>query len=220
MPRRHDTREPRNPLLVLTSNEIETIYFRQMRRDCRYANMSVRQKDPASEDFKQMINEAAKLKRNLGYGAVWCVLNPFDVEMDPSEAKEYEDFARKKKISLVYNVPGIEFWFYLHYGVPADPRLSAKQMEEELRARIPGYESTEQYFKSGDGMDLHLKLFPNKAQAVLNANAFRQRGENVPLGDATRLTTNMPSFLTDVIRECGRCYISRGQLFEQHRQKV
>ncbi|MCF7934083.1 MAG: RloB family protein [Spirochaetia bacterium] len=216
MARKHDSREPRRPLLVLTSNEIETLYFQQMRRDCRFANMSVMQKDPQTTDLLQMIKEANRLRRHNGYASVWCITNPVDLQMSPVQHQEYEAFAKKRKVSIVYNNPGIELWFYLHFGVPSAGMESAEDVISGLRTFIPGFESSAAYLSGDEGKQFYLRLFPNKAQAAINTDAYRQVVGKGKWGELYHMSTNMPSFLTDITQQCGRCYVSRGQMFEQH----
>ncbi len=218
MARKHDKREPRTPLLVLTSNETEASFFSQMRRDCRYANMDVVQKDPDIEDMIQMIKTAGKLKRIHGYTSVWCITNPIDLKMSTERYTEYENLAKRRKVSVVYNNPGIELWFYLHFGVPSDDITNVDEVIEGLRTYIPDYSSTPSFFTSESGMQFYLRLFPNKAQAALYAGELIKRVGRIPWGDTSRLGSNMTSFLTDVTDACGRCYVSHSQFFSRHEE--
>ncbi|MDA3832306.1 MAG: RloB domain-containing protein [Spirochaetales bacterium] len=211
MSRKHDVREPKRPLLVLTSNAVETCYFLQMRRDCRYGNMSVSQKSDSSENLHAVIREAGKLRRDFNFASVWCIVNPVDVHIEADKESEYRQLAKTKKVSVVYNSPGIETWLYLHFEKPETDRMSRKNLADKLAEKIPGFRLEEEYFHTGEGKKLYLRLFPNKSQAVLHADLMRKEQDFVfPGSDPERLSVQMPAFLAGVIDGCGRCFISQG----------
>lgn len=215
MARKHDKREPRKPMLILTSNEIETQYFNQMRRDCRYANMVVRKKSEQVHTIEQMISEAGTLRKHEGFSESWCITNPSDVAFVPVHADAYEELARKKRVRVVYNNPGIEFWFYLHFTRPAKEFNSRRDVEQALQEYLPGFSSDLEYLTGKEGMQLYMNLFANKSQAALHADAYKRAAGPQRIGEIGHMSTNMPTFLTHVIETCGKCYVARGQMFEK-----
>lgn len=202
-------------MLILTSNEIETQYFNQMRRDCRYANMVVRQKSANVQTIEQMIQEAGALRKHEGLSETWCITNPVDVAFAPVGAAAYEELAQKKRVKVVYNNPGIEFWFYLHFACPDKEFNSRRELEIALQEYLPGFRANIDYLTGKDGMQLYMNLFANKSQAALHADAYKREAGSLRIGEIGHMTTNMPTFLTHVIDTCGKCYVARGQMFEK-----
>ena len=219
MARKHDLREPRNPLLVYTCNEIERRYFLQMRRDCRYANMTVVTKSPEAVNLELMVKEAIRIRRIEGFSEVWCVVNPKDLEIKKELLPSQLALANRRKIHIVYNQPGIEFWFHLHFGIPEGKDLTRTELGEQIRKWVEEYRSTEKFFSEDEGSQFFLRLFPHKSEAVLRANEYRLMVDDVPFGSSEGMGTNMPTFMSSVNEVCGRCYVSQGQLYERHRVK-
>lgn len=219
MPRKRENREPRKPILILTSCLEETLYANQMKRDCRYANMNVRQKSDSVGDLEAMIREAGTFRRTESFEAVWLLVNPESITIDPSKGETYQALASRRHVHIIYNNPGLEFWFLLHHRVPETDVLSSEEIHEALQQYIPGFSMSKEYLSSPEGMQLYLKLFPFKADAVINAQEYR-RLCNVPyiIGDTGSAQTGMAAFINDITGVCGRCYVSRGQLFERHKE--
>ncbi len=212
MPRKRNFKEPRSPLLVLTAGEDEALFFSQMRRDCRYSNMRVFQKSGESKSLVEMIREAGKLRLEHGLGTAWCIFNPHDIELNPKELAESRDLAAKKRVALAYTNPGIEFWYYLHFAIPDTPFRSREDAAEALQRYIPDFRLGPKYLRE-QGSDLYMKLFTNKAQAVLHANRFNMLfGDRVGLsGPRLDYSCTIPKFLNDVSDLCGKCFIAKGQ---------
>ncbi|MGM0431523.1 MAG: RloB domain-containing protein [Spirochaetota bacterium] len=207
MPRKHETLEPKRPVLILCSNLLEYNYFEQMRKDCRFTNVTVRRYDLSSASLENYIKEAGKLRRDGGYAAAWCVYNPYDISVGPSKGQEYEQLAKTKKVELCYNAPGIITWFLMHLEKPAQRDMSPGQILDRLAEDVP-------QFATASFRGLHAHLFPNKARAVLNTEAFRQEyGNNIWTGPPEQLVTQMPALLASLRRACGPCSLStRAQL--------
>ncbi len=219
MARKHDAKEPKNPLLIYTCNEIERLYFLQMRRDCRYANITVIQKSPQAVNLELMVKEAIKRRREEGFATVCCVINPKDLEIQQELLTAQLELAERRKVKIIFNQPGIEFWFHLHFGMPAEKTMNRTQLSEGIKDWVEEYRSTGKFFSEDEGSQFFLRLFPNKSEAVIRANEYKLLIEDVPFGAPAGMATNMPSFLKAINDECGRCYVSRGQFYEKHRVK-
>ena len=212
MPRKRNFKEPRVPLIILTAGEDEALYFTQMRCDCRFSNMRVFQKSSESKSLVDMIKEAGKLRLEHGLGNAWCIFNPHDIELSPKELQESRALAAKKRVALAYTNPGIEFWYYLHFAIPDTPFRSREDASEALRRYIPEYRLGTRFLKD-QGSDLYMKLFTNKAQAVLHANRFNMLfGDRVGMsGPRLDYSCTIPKLLKDISDVCGKCFISKGQ---------
>ena len=212
MPRRRNFKDPRKPMLILTAGENEALYFSQMRRDCRYANIEVRQKSKESATLSDMIKEAGRIRLDEGFDSSWCIFNPLDVEINPTELALCRPLAEKRRVALAYSNPGIEFWYYLHFAVPETPFRDREDVAQALQKYIPGFSLDPDYLRE-EGADLYMKLFTNKAQAVLYANRFNMLfGERVSSsGPRLDYACTIPKLLTDINNQCGKCFIAKGQ---------
>lgn len=202
MSRKHEMLEPRRPVLILCSNNLEANYFQQMRKDCRYANVIVRTCEPSSDSLEALIKEGGKLRRDGGYAAAWCVFNPYDITVEPDNGHTYQQLAKTKKVELCSNAPGIITWFLMHLEKPTQREMSPQQILNRLAEEVP-------QVINAPYRGLHAQLFPDKARAVMNTEAFKQEfGSDVWTGNPDRMVTQMPSLLVAVQHACGPCSLS------------
>jgi hypothetical protein len=210
--RKRNFKDPRVPIILLTAGEDEALYFSQMQRDCRYANLQVFQKNPDNRSLIDMIKEAGRLRLDNGNGTAWCIFNPHDIDITPKVLTESRAIAVKKRVALAYSNPGIEFWFHLHFAIPDTPFQSRKDAAEALKKFLPDYRPGPNYLNE-KGRDLYMRLFTRKAQAILNANRFNMLfGDRAGLsGPRLDYSCTIPKFLKGVGENCGKCYIAQGQ---------
>ncbi|MCK9349114.1 MAG: RloB domain-containing protein, partial [Sphaerochaeta sp.] len=66
MARKRISQKPRRTVLVVTATEAEALYFSQMRKDCRYANMTVVW-EPDYKDLAHLITLAGQMRNKEKY---------------------------------------------------------------------------------------------------------------------------------------------------------
>ncbi len=207
--RRRNFLQPLVPLVLLTAGEDEAVFFSQMRRECRYANLQVFRKSADSLSLPAMIREAGRLRLEYGNGYAWCLFNPFDIEISPGDLTEAQKLAKTKRVAMAYTNPGLELWFYLHFAVPENPFSSRAESVDALQKFLPDFQPGADYLRE-QGSDLYLRLFAHKGQAVLNANRYNMLfGSRAGLG-TPRLDNSctVGRFLKSVNDVCGRCYMT------------
>ncbi len=197
---------PRNTILLVTSSEAESLYFSQMRKDCRYTNLSVLWAQ-GCETLDDIIKLAAKQRLKGHYDTVWCVFSTQAMGLDAEHITSATELARKKKVKLAWNSPDLSLWYLLHLQSPSQPVNETAVIENALKGVFPGFSADGQYLLEG-GSSLHLKLFNAKAQAVVNGSAYNAmsaaRGVKVP-------PVNMTKLLNDITQVCGNADMSHNQ---------
>ncbi len=193
-------------LLIVTSTEAESLYFSQMRKDCRYTNLTIVWASEA-KDIEELIKVAAKERLRGRFDSVWLTLSLQELAITPQHIKEMEPFAKKKKVKLAWNNPDIAMWYLLHLQVPRLPITDKGVIESSLKGVFPHF-TTDPSYLLDQGSSLHLKLFGNKAQAVVNASAYNSIA-------ASRLgymdPVNMTKLLNDITLYCGKADITHNQ---------
>ncbi|MDC7246477.1 MAG: RloB domain-containing protein [Sphaerochaetaceae bacterium] len=206
MRRKKKNEAPRKTLLIVTSTESESLYFSQMRKDCRYTNMSVLWAQEA-QTLEDIIKFASRERIKGHFDSVWCTLSFQKTGITPQNVREYQQFALKKKVNLAWNNPDISLWYLLHLQSPRLPISDTKVIESSLKGVFPQFTSEPSYLLK-EGMNLHLKLFNAKAQAVVNGSAYNKlvegRMDNLEPVHMTRL-------LNDITTFCGNADMSHNQ---------
>lgn len=206
MKRKRVNQSPRQTLLIVTATEAESLYFSQMRKDCRYTNMSVLWAQHAGT-LEDLIRTAAVARTKGRFNFAWCVFGFADLGVNAAQVVQAQEFAAGKKIQLAWNNPGISLWYLLHIQSPRLPVGDPKIIESTLRGHLPGFSQSAAYLLTA-GSSLHLRLFSAKAQAVVNAGSYnqlvQQRTGGLP-------ATNMAKLLTEISDLCGIADISHNQ---------
>jgi len=117
MARKRISQKPRRTILVVTATEAEALYFSQMRKDCRYANMTVVW-EPDYKDLANLITLAGRMRTKEQYSSVWLVFGFADLDVSVQEVKELMPHAEKKKVNLAWNNPSLPLWYLLHLQAP------------------------------------------------------------------------------------------------------
>ncbi|NLA92499.1 MAG: RloB domain-containing protein [Spirochaetales bacterium] len=194
MRRKRVNENPRQTLLIVTASQSEALYFSQMRKDCRYTNMSVIWAEEA-RDLEEFIRIAARERIKGRFDKTWGLFSFDHFELSSDQVREVLPYAKKRKIELAWVNPGIGLWYLLHLQSPRAPVTDNGVIERSLQGVLPNFNLTPDYLL-GDGDSLHLRLFPAKAQAVVNAGAYNTiftqdyRGSLAPV-NMTKLTTEI-----------------------------
>lgn len=204
--RKKNITEAKGTILLVTATKAEAIYFSQMRKDCRYMNLTVECADVKDLTLKHLIDATSKRKLSGKYQHVWCLFGFDEVGTDVDEVRQYEEYARKKKINLCYFNPCFELWFLLHLAQPS----AFVQDEETIRGKvaqaIPGFSMSPEFLLT-KGLNLHLQLFSRHATADLNARNYNDKVE-IQTG---LLATTMPLFDECIQTVCGKADMSHNQ---------
>lgn len=206
MKRKKTNGNPRKTLLIVTASEAESLYFSQMRKDCRYTNMTIMWGSEAGT-LEELIKLAARERTKGKFDSTWCVFGFSDLVVDASQVRLASDLAAKKKIQLAWTNPALPIWYLVHLQSPRMPIGDVKVVESTLSGVLPRFNSSAAYLL-GEGASLHLRLFPAKAQAVVNAGAYntlaQQRSGGVP-------PLNMTKLLNEIADICGTADMSHNQ---------
>jgi len=206
MLRKKINQNPKKAMLIVTSTEAESLYFSQMRKDCRYTNLTVKWAEGA-QTIEQLIAIAAKIRTAFKYDATWCVFGFSDLKVTADQVRIAMELAEAKKIKLAWNNPGLPLWYLLHIQAPRMPISDIALIESTLRGHLPQFSAHASYLLA-EGGSLHLKLFPAKAQAVVNATAYNTLMER-RLGGLP--ATNMVKLVNEITDFCGLADVSHNQ---------
>ncbi len=205
--RKKNTTQPKQTLLLVCATEAEALYFSQMRKDCRYVNLTVLQAPEGKDkDLQSLIDWTGRQRSKGRFDSAWALFGFDDVGATADSVKDMEEYSAKKKVKMLYFNPSFELWFILHLGAPGTFVRDIAPLREKLKTAIPGYELSAEYFLT-KGLNLHIKLFPRHSAADLNA-----RNYNSAAIAATGLkATTMPDFDEDLTAICGLADMSHNQ---------
>lgn len=205
MARKRLSQPPRKTILLVTASEIESLYFSQMRKDCRYSNMTVEHQD-TFKDLHNLINIAAR-KRNAGnFSSVWLVFGLADLRLSPQDIRAELEHSKKKRVNLAWNNPGLPLWFYLHLQEPKAFVRDLDAINSALSKAIDNYRYDSEYFLN-EGADLHLRLYSAKSKAAVNGAMYNERTR----AEAGLEPTAMVALLNDITEICGLADLSHNQ---------
>jgi hypothetical protein len=206
MKRKKQNEKPRKTLLVVTASESESLYFSQMRKDCRYTNMTVLWAQDA-QTLEDLVKEAYKARVKGRFDSTWCVFGFESMGVDSQQVRMAIELAGKKKVQLAWTNPGIALWYLLHLQSPRMPIVDEATIERTLAGVFPNFSSEPSYLLN-EGASLHLKLFGGKAQAAVNAGNYnslaQQRSGGLPPVNITKL-------LNEIADICGTADMSHNQ---------
>ncbi len=204
MARKKLSMNPNETLLIVTSNEANALYFSQMRKDCRYANMNVMAL--AAKDLHDFIGKAAKVRNKGGYSVVWAVFDFADFGLDADKVKAEQPFAAQKNVNLGWNNPCQALWYLLHFQTPLAFVEEKNAYETALKKVVPGFKAEASYFL-GEGIAFHLFLFPSLSKAASASGAYNALAKAKSGLEAT----NMVLLVNDITRICGKADITHNQ---------
>jgi len=205
MARKRISQKPRRTILVVTATEAEALYFSQMRKDCRYANMTVVW-EPDYKDLANLITLAGRMRTKEQYSSVWLVFGFADLDVSVQEVKELMPHAEKKKVNLAWNNPSLPLWYLLHLQAPKGFVKDPAMIESALDGQFPGFSSDAAYLLD-EGLDLHLKLYSAKSKAAVNASSYNA----LTASQVGLAPTNMVALLNDITDICGLADLTHNQ---------
>lgn len=188
-------------LLLVTATEAEAIFFSQMRKDCRFANLTVMYS--GAKTLHEHIAFTSKAKFKNRFDNAYALFGFDDVNTTISEVKEVEVECESKRIGLCYFNPSFHLWVYLHLGKPNSFIINSEAMVSAIQAKIPGYEMSADFLMT-KGLNLHMQLFPRHAQADLNARDYNK----IAYQASGFKATNMPDLNQKITEICGQADMS------------
>jgi len=206
MKRKRNIKSPMKTMLIYTASKAEQVYFGQVRKDCRYTNMTV-QSVKELKDLPNFIMQAGKERTNGKYSSAWAFFGFSDFEnFDVKELEDNVKLAKKKKIHLCWIQPDLNLWIYLHFGLPTNFVSDSTLFEKQLEKSLSGYSLTSEYL-SGLGQNLHLVLFSKFSKAILNEKQY-----NIVSKQKTGIpATNMDKLYLEIHDICGNGDITHNQ---------
>ncbi|MFA5446656.1 MAG: RloB domain-containing protein [Sphaerochaeta sp.] len=205
MARKKISQKPRETILLVCATEAESLYFSQMRKDCRYSNMTVVWQEEF-KDLHHLIGIAARMRTAGSFTSAWLVFGFADLGLSVADVREQMAYAERRKVQLAWNNPSLPLWYLLHMQAPRGFVSDPNAISAALRSQFPTFTDDASYLL-GDGMDLHLRLYSAKSNAVVNASTYAQ---NVGLS-AGLSPTNMNALLNDITEICGLADLSHNQ---------
>nr|WP_321298135.1 RloB domain-containing protein [uncultured Sphaerochaeta sp.] len=205
MARKRISQQPRQTVLLVTATEAEALYFSQMRKDCRYSNMTVVwERD--YKDLEHLILLTSRLRTSGGYNSAWVVFGFSDVQATVQQVKALQVYAEQKKVKLAWNNPSLPLWYLLHLQAPKGFVGDQSMIEAALAKQFPSFSSAASYLL-GEGSYLHLRLYSAKSKAAVNAASYSSL-VTPKLGLAP---TNMVAMLNDITEICGLADLTHNQ---------
>lgn len=206
MKRVRNTIVPKQSIMIYAATSFEYLYFNQVRKDCRYTNLTVKlSSNPAS--LEKLIVEAAKARTAGKFDSTWVVFSFADFALKPSDVAPMIEFATAKKVKLAWINPSLSTWIFLHFKAPSAVVLNKEAFEVQLAKSIAGYEETSDFLLGPVGQNLHIKLFANFAKAIQNASLYNRICES-----STGLkATTLPDLYGDIQKYCGNADVTHNQ---------
>jgi len=205
MARKKISHKPRRTILIITATEAEALYFSQMRKDCRFSNLTVLWEEEF-KDLEHLITLASRYRNTGNYSVVWVLFGLADLSITSMEVKKQIPYAKKKKVGLAWTNPSLPIWYLLHLQTPRGFVGETTMIDSALAKSFPGFSSGASYLLT-DGMYLHLKLYPAKAKASLNANAYNNLVEK----DLGLPAISLVALLNDITEICGLADLTHNQ---------
>lgn len=195
--------EAKGSMLMLCATDAEAIFFSQLRKDCRYSNLTVQKSSSTSLD--RMLSEAGSLRNKGKYTSVWCVFGLDEVNAAVEDVKRAEESAEKKRVRMLYFAPSFDLYFTLFEMSPRK-LMTKDELVRRCQVAFPGYELSAKYFLT-DGLNLNFKIYPRLAVADQNARTYNDIAEMDTGFKATTLT----EFLDDLKAVCGKANMSQAR---------
>lgn len=205
MARKRISQQPRQTILLVTASEAEALYFSQMRKDCRYSNMTVVW-EQGYKDLPNLITIASKMRNSGNFSCVWVVFGFADLNVKAEQVSKLLAFAEQKKVKLAWNNPSLPLWYLLHLQAPKGFVQDPKMIESALAKQFPSFSNSASYLL-GEGMNLHLRLYSAKSKAAVNASSYN----SLVAGKLGLAPTNIVAMLNDITEICGLADLTHNQ---------
>ncbi len=203
--RKRNKVDAKETMLLVCAKEAEAIFFSQMRKDCRYSNLTV-VAAPDGLSLEKLIDYAGKLRNRGKYTSCWVVFGLNDVAASLSDVENAEEYAAKKKLRMLYFEPSFDLYFLLFISRPKAYIEDADAVREEVGKAISGYALTTDYFLT-KGLNLNFNLYPKLAEADRNARDYNE----LVSFEKGYGATSLPEFFDDLKSICGKADMSHNQ---------
>lgn len=200
-PRKRNRVEAKETMLLVCALESEAVFFSQLRKDCRYSNLTVIAEP--SESLEKLIDAAAKERNKGKYSVCWALFGYEDVNTNADEVQEMIGYAEKKKINLCYFNPTFDLYFMLFGARPRNFVADKDMIRRRVESMHDGYDGSAEYFLT-KGLNLNFKIYPQLAEADRNARDYN----NIAEIDAGVTATSLPLFFDSLKTVCGKADMS------------
>jgi len=171
MARKRKSIAPKKTMLIVTASEDEALYFSQLRKDSRYANLSVEWIGENVTDITKCLSLTSR-KRNQGrYTEAWFVFSFKELGITNEDFAEVKAIAEKKRVKLAWSNPGINLWYYFHFYTLNKMEISDDEINSKIREKISDFEPTAEYLRTG-GLDFYQKICVLDNDANKNARMY------------------------------------------------
>lgn len=199
--RKRNNTQTKTTLLLVTATEAEALYFSQMRKDCRYGNLTV--VNSGATSLKALVTFTVKEKNRQRYDEAYALFGFDEVGATREEVRQYEEKFAGKRIHLCYFEPSFKLWLYLHLGKPQSFIADPAAFDAPLAKAIEGFEWSGEYLLT-DGINLHMKLFPRHSVADQNARDYNR----IAIQATGEKATTMPELNKAITEICGQADMS------------
>lgn len=160
---------------IIGEGETEWFYIDSLRIAMRYP-FKVAPSFPQHSDMKHL-NKTIEQCIQEGYDYIVCLVdmdrpleNRVEMERLKKMKKLYSHTRFQNRIMILATNPCTEFWFLMHFikNIPHKIYKSQKEVIDELKTYLPGYEKTKKYYKANPLFD-NLKEKGNLKRAVVNS---------------------------------------------------
>ena len=200
-PRKRNKVEAKETMLLVCALESEAVFFSQMRKDCRYSNLTV--VTAKSDSLEKFIDAAAKEKSNGKYSVCWALFGFEDVNTDADEVKAMMPYADKKKVNLCFFNPTFDLYFMMFATKPRAFIADKDMIRARVQSAFDGYDGSAEYFLT-KGLNLNFKIYPQLAEADKNARDYN----NIAEIDTGIVATSLPLFFDSLKSVCGKADMS------------
>lgn len=200
-PRKRNKVEAKETMLLVCAKESEAVFFSQMRKDCRYSNLTVIAEESSS--LEKFIDAAAKERNRGKYSVCWALFGFNDVATDVEEVKSMMDYADKKKVNLCYFNPTFDLYFMLFATKPRAFISDSEMIKNRVQSAFDGYDGSVEYFLT-KGLNLNFRIYPQLAEADKNARDYN----NISEIDTGIAATTLPLFFDSLKSVCGKADMS------------
>lgn len=196
---------PKETMLLVCATESEAIFFSQMKKDCRYSNLTI---VAANKKYKlEKLIEFASRARNKGkFSTCWTVFGFDDLDADVASVQDAEKLAEKKKVNLLYFNPCFDLYFLLHGEKPNSFISDVDSIKKKVEEMHPGYNLSVEYLLT-KGLNLNFEIYPKLAEADKNAREYNELAEF----ETGLLATSLPNFFDSLKNVCGKADMSHNQ---------
>lgn len=206
MRRKRNVQAPKKAMLIVGASEREALYFSQVRKDCRYTNLSVID-GSRNTSIENVIIYAGKKRREGKFDSTWVVFSLSDWALEPKQVRELFKLATKKRVQLAWTNPSFPLWILLHVQSPSKLLVNGPQIAQTIGEKvIKGYRDTSEYLL-GDGLSLHLRLFNNKTKALGNAREYN----TIASRETGLQATSFVELYADINENCGEADVTHNQ---------